>query len=467
MTKRSVEKPEQDVAIRMPDAVVVASGGPSGRDTLRKTGLLIGREYKNRVTQRSFIISSVVLVLLVFFAPFIPTIVQLVQHISARPPQQTQVVVVNEAGAVAGMNGVALNSFVVSKLDGTNTSSSAPYAVSMQPPAAVDSLRVQVKQGKLDILLVLERSEQGELRFLYYNNTDANHDSNLGDIQTLTQFLAFLDTAHLLGLTSPQTTRLAAPPDLTMVYTQQNPRPASQIIAAYTLAFAGAFLIFLTVSLYANIVATGVAEEKGNRVMEILVNAVTPFQLLFGKIVGIGAACLTQMSCLVAVGIGALLLQEPIQKALFGASAGTFSQYLVSVSVPFYLLFLVYFLLGFLLYATLYAAMGALVNRQDEVENATILPRLVLICGWILVYVVIPAPNTSLVRVLSYIPCWTPLLMLVRVAAGTVAPWEIAMTIGLMLLAVAVCTWFAMRVYRLGVLMYGQRPGLRQLFKML
>src|SRR5712692_675054 len=114
----------------------------------------------------------------------------------------------------------------------------------------------------------------------------------------------------------------------------QSTRPANEIVAGYVLAFAGAFLISITVAIYANTVATGVAEEKSSRVMEILVNTATPFQLLVGKIVGIGAACLTQMGCLVVVGIGALLLQTPLQAALLGASAGGFSQYLTSISIP-------------------------------------------------------------------------------------------------------------------------------------
>jgi ABC-2 type transport system permease protein len=169
-------------------------------------------------------------------------------------------------------------------------------------------------------------------------------------------------------------------------------------------------------------VAVGVAEEKSSRVMEILVNAATPLQLLVGKIVGIGAACLTQMGCLVVVGIGALLLQTPLQARLFGANAGGFSQYLTSISIPFYFLFLVY-LAAF-------------------------------------------SPDATWTKVLSYIPFFTSELMLVRIALGTVTWWEIVATIALMLVAISACAWFSARAYRLGVLMYGQRPGLGQLVKM-
>jgi ABC-2 type transport system permease protein len=165
-------------------------------------------------------------------------------------------------------------------------------------------------------------------------------------------------------------------------------------------------------------------------------------------------------------GIAGLLLQTPLQKALFGASAGDLGQYFAGVFIPFYLLFLVYFLLAFFLYATLYAGLGALVKRQEEVQNATMVPQLLFISMWLLFYLGIGSPNGTLTRVLSYVPFWTPTLMLVRLAMGTVAWWEVVMTIGLMLAAIIGCTWFAARLYRLGVLMYGQRPGLGQLLKL-
>jgi ABC-2 type transport system permease protein len=303
---------------------------------------------------------------------------------------------------------------------------------------------------------------------LYDTNADPNNDSNLSAIQTLAQQLTVLDTAHRLGLTTPQITRLFAPASLSMMYTGQgqSTRPASEIIAGFILAYAGALLIVILVSTYANIVAAGVAEEKSSRVMEILMNAATPFQLLIGKIVGIGAACLTQMTSLVVVGIGALLLQTPLQGALFGAHAGSFIQYLTDASIPFYLLFLLYVLLAFFLYAALYAGLGATVKQQDEVQNATILPRMLVTVGYLLFFLGATAPNAAWTKVLSYVPFWTPTLMLVRIALGTVAWWEIVVTIAIMLVAILASTWFAARLYRYGVLMYGQRPGFGQLLKL-
>ena len=228
------------------------------------------------------------------------------------------------------------------------------------------------------------------------------------------------------------------------------------------LAFAGVILIFISIQVYAGIVATGVAEEKSSRMMEILVNAVAPFQLLAGKIVGIGAACLTQMGCMVAVGIVALLLQTALQAALFRTHAAGFSQYLTGVSIPFYLLFLLYFLLAFFLYAGL----ASLVKRQEEIQSVIMLPLLLLSSGYVLFFFTVSSPDAPLTRVLSYIPFWTPMWMLMRLALGTVAWWEIVVTVALMLLTILACTWFAARLYRYGVLMYGQKPNLERVIKL-
>ncbi|HEY7417591.1 MAG TPA: ABC transporter permease [Ktedonobacteraceae bacterium] len=464
MPQKTVETPGQERSSQEQGAVAVGSGA-AAQNNLRNIGLIIGREYKNRVKARGFIITSVILLVIVFLAAFIPTIVQL---ITSRTSSQTSIVVVNDAGTVAGMNETRLLSFINSQLNGTATSSRAPYALSSQPATNLSSLQSRVQNGTLDILLVLDRTKNQDVHLTYNTSVSATNDSHLPTIQTLAQDLTFLDTAHRLGLTSQQVQRLVAPPDLTVTRTQQSQaaRPQSQSTASYLLALAGVILILISVSAYGGIVATGVAEEKSSRMMEILVNAATPFQLLAGKVMGIGAACLTQMGCTVVVGIAALLLQTPLQAALFGAHAGGFSQSLSGVSIPFYLLFLLYVLLAFFLYAILYAGLGAMVRRQEEVQNATMLPVLLVTSGYLLFFLTVASPDATVTKVLSYIPFWTPILMLMRLAVGTVAWWEVVVTVALMLVAILACTWFAARLYRYGVLMYGQRPGLGQMMKL-
>ncbi len=479
MSKNTLVTPENQVPEQEQRAVAVNAGGAANQNTLRNIRLIIGREYKNRVTQRSFIISTIIILILVVIAAFVPTIIEYFASTSSNT--QTKMVVVNNVGTIVGLNGDALTHYIDTTLNGTaaqaigtntpgqSTSGKPHFGITMQTADALNSLQKQVKDGTLNVLLVIDRAANQDLHFTYYTNTNPINDSNISQVQALTGQLNLLDKSSRLGLTAAQTSSLFAQPGFTVVSTSQsqNNRSVSDIVAGYIIAYAGIILIFMSVFLYGMGVATGVAEEKGSRIMEILVNAATPFQLMVGKIVGIGAAGLTQMACFVLVGIGALLLQTPLKAALLGnGGAGALNLNITGTVVTLLLLLLVYFILGFLLYATLFAAMGALVKRQDEVQNAVQPLTWLFMVGYLASFFGIATPDATWVRVISYVPFWTPTTMLMRIGAGGVAWWEIVLTIVLMLISIFICAVISARIYRFGILLYGQKPGLRQLVKL-
>ena len=465
MSKNTLLKPEQESP---QSSVLVSTGGAANQNTLRNIGLITGREYKNRVTQRSFIISTVIILVFVVIAAFLPTIIQV---IAARSNSQTRVAIVNNASNIGSLNGNALQSYIATNLNGTdgqNTNGKLPFIITTPADqASLSAEQQKVKKGSLDILLVINRTANQDLSFTYYTST--NDSGTLSQIQTIAGQLSILDKASRLGLTPAQTNSLFSPPAFTVVSTAQNTdnRSSADIVAGIFIGYAGVFLIFMSVMLYGVGVAQGVAEEKGSRIMEILVNAATPFQLMVGKIIGIGAAGLTQMAALVIVGILALLLQIPIQNALLGNASALTTLNITGTSLVLLGLLLVYFILGFLLYASLFAAMGALVKRQDEVQNAIQPISWLFMIGYFASFVGIANPNALWFKIVSYIPFWTPTTMLMRIGVGSVAPWEIALTIVLMILAVIGCMFISARIYRFGVLMYGQRPGLGQLIRMI
>jgi ABC-2 type transport system permease protein len=468
MSKNTVVTPEQRTQQQEPSAVAVGLGRYDQLNTLRNIGLIIAHEYKKRLAQRSFIISTIVILILIIIGSFVPTIIQ---YISATSTAQTKVVIVNKDGSIAGMNNDALLRYIDNTLNGTtpgqSTTGKPPFSIKVVSSNSTGSLQSQVKNGTLNILLVLDRPSNQDVQFTYYTNANPISDSNVSKVQALAGQLSLLDRSSRLGLTPEQTSKLFAQPEFSVVNVgqTQNNRSTSDIVSGYILAYVGIILIFTSVLLYGNGVATGVAEEKGSRIMEILVNAATPFQLMAGKIIGIGAAGLTQMAAFVIVGISMLLLQNPIKTALLGSNTGGLNLNITGSSITLLLLLLVYFILGFLLYATLYAAMGALVKRQDEVQNAVQPLTWLFMIGYFVSFFGIYASDATWVKVVSYIPFWTPTTMLMRVAVSSVPWWEIALTIVLMIVAIFVCTVIAARIYRFGVLMYGQRPGLGQLIK--
>lgn len=463
------QKPNQ---AQEPNAGVLNLGRTSDQNALRNIGLIVGYEYKKRLTQRSFIITTIIILILIVLGSFVPTVIQ---YITATSNNQAKLTVVNNAGPIAGMSDDQLLSYIEKALNGTtnqasssNTAGHAHFAIQMAPASDIASLKNAVKNGSIGILLVLDRAPNQDVSFTYYTNSNPINDSNVSQIQGLASQLSVLDRSAHLGLNPGQTASLFAPSPFATNYVGQSQanRSLTDIVAGYILAYAGVILIFMSVYLYGYWVATGVAEEKGSRIMEILVNAATPFQLMAGKILGIGAAGLTQMASFVVVGIGAFLLQNPIKTALLGNISGGFNLNITGGLITMLLLLLVYFVLGFLLYASIFAAVGALVKRQEEVQNAIQLPMWLIMIGYFVSFFGISSPDATWVRVISYIPFWTPTTMLMRVGMGSVAWWEIGITVMLMLLAIFICTAISARIYRFGVLMYGQKPGLGKLIKL-
>src|SRR5579884_2203333 len=468
ISKKGGAVQERETPVGEQTTPTISRGGAARQQSLRNIRLIAGYEFWKRIRQRSFIIITIFMLVLVIIGACVPTVIQ---YFTATSSAQTKIVVLNNASSIAGMNDDTLSRYINSTLNGAATQASGtstpPYSIRVAPASrSLSSLQKQVKDGSISILLVLDRAANGDINFTYYTNANTSNftgDTHLPQIQALAGQLNTLDKAARFGLTPAQTASLFAPPALHVVNTNQNSRSVAEFVSGYILGYVGIVLIFTAIYLYGYGVAAGVAEEKSSRIMEILVNAATPFQLMVGKIVGIGAAGLSQMTAFVVVGIGALLLQTPLRALLLGNSAGGMNLDITGASVGMLLLLLVYFLLGFLLYATLFAAVGALVKRQEELQNMIQPVMWLFLIGYLISFVGISNPDATWFKVISYIPFWTPTTMLMRVALGTVTWWEIAITIVLMLGAIYLCAVMSARIYRFGVLMYGQKPSLRQL----
>ncbi|GCE09571.1 ABC transporter permease [Dictyobacter aurantiacus] len=479
MPNKTVMPPVDEAAPVTHNTEVVRSGRDSRSNTWRNISLIARREYKNRVTQRSYIITTVLFVLFALIGSCVPTVIQ---FFAARSNSQSHVTIVNNAGTTAGLSGDSLlqyfdrslNTAANADVQGINQGSipqkgKPHFTLSSGAPGTADQLQKDVKDGKLDVLLVLNRNANKDVSFTYYTATASLSDTDLAQIQAVAGQLSVQDKSSRLGLTPAQTQHLLAPPAFNVVYTQKDGGNDSLISLAggYFLGVIGTVLIFMAVYLYGMWVANGVADEKGSRIMEILVNAATPFQLLWGKILGIGAAGLTQMVCLVAAGLIGLLLQGPLSAALQTNGLPLNLSY-IHASTTLLLLLLVYFVLGFLLYSTLFAALGALVKRQDEVQNTVGPLTTIFMVGYMASFIGGSiGSGATWFRVMSFVPFWTPTMMMMRIATNAVSGWEIMLSIVILLVSIMICAWASSRIYRIGILMYGQKPNLRQIARML
>ncbi|MFO7866499.1 MAG: ABC transporter permease [Candidatus Aminicenantes bacterium] len=221
-------------------------------------------------------------------------------------------------------------------------------------------------------------------------------------------------------------------------------------------------ILYMTLLLYGQIILRGVIEEKSSRVVEIVLSSLRPFQLMAGKILGIAAVGLTQYAIWVLFGLGLTRFSGTLMAGIFPQAQG-FS--LPRIPPYVFIYFVVFFLLGYFLYATLYAAIGSLVNSEKEAQHLVGPVTMALVIPILLMIFVMRSPDSTLSVVLSLIPFFSPILMLMRVATLLPPFIEIFASIVLMCLTILFMIWLTSKIYRVGLLMTGKRPGLREIAK--
>jgi ABC-2 type transport system permease protein len=219
-------------------------------------------------------------------------------------------------------------------------------------------------------------------------------------------------------------------------------------------------LIFITLVIYGMWVAAGVVAEKSSRVMELLISAASAEQLVIGKVVGIGLAGLVQYVAILVPALATLLLQDQIASALLGTSS-TVGLSLSALTPGLLAAYGGFWILGFILYALIYAAAGSLVSRAEDLQVLALPLSLVAIAGYLQAVMALSGGISPMVRLASYVPFWSPFVMLTRLTVGSVEPWELVLSFGLLIATIPIVAVVAVRVYSAGVLLYGQRPGAR------
>jgi ABC-2 type transport system permease protein len=229
-----------------------------------------------------------------------------------------------------------------------------------------------------------------------------------------------------------------------------------------SIIFAGAiaFLLYMSIVLYGQNVLRGVLEEKTTRVAEVVVSSVQPETLLAGKVLGVGAVGLTQQIIWVITTVIMFKLRQPILEK-FGVATMPFA--LPEISIGLGLLLLLFFVLGFTFYSSLYAAVGASVNTEQEAQQAVQPMLILLVATAIFINPILINPTSRLATVMSLLPFSAPIIMPLRLALGSVPWYELVISLVGVVLACLGATWLAARIYRVGLLMYGKRPTLREM----
>ena len=228
--------------------------------------------------------------------------------------------------------------------------------------------------------------------------------------------------------------------------------------------FAGAMLLYMSMLIYGSYVFRSVMDEKTNRVVEVVISSIRPWQLMLGKILGVGAMGLTQLGIWVAFVAALALAGLPLMASRF--SMENIDQLLsVLPGVGILGLFLLYFLLGYFLYSALFAAVGAMCSREEEAQQAQVPLFLLLGVPLMLQLSTINSRAFDWLNWVGLFPFFSPILIFPRAAAGTVPGWMTALSLVLMAAAIVCTAWVAGRIYRTGILMQGKRPTFKELVR--
>lgn len=261
----------------------------------------------------------------------------------------------------------------------------------------------------------------------------------------------------------------------------------SSSAGAMILAGVMGLILYVTLLLYGSQVMNGVIEEKSNRIIEVIISSVKPYQLMLGKIIGVGLVGLTQFVLWIVLTIGLTQVTGKIyaskakaavelsqgkssvemNKAMQDSPMGEVTKVLESTNIPLILLsFLFYFFVGYLLYSSLFAAIGSAVESPTEAQQFTFIVMIPIILSFLLAQYTMQDPDSTIAFWASMIPFTSPINMMVRLPYG-VPVWELAISMALLVLGFLACSWLSARIYRVGILMYGKKVTWKELAKWL
>jgi ABC-2 type transport system permease protein len=427
---------------------------------LDNVAVVAKREYLQRIKGKAFWIGTLILPLFLIAVTVLPSL------LLAKGNARQRLVVVDATGEVAEALRTALAA--PPKPDKTGKPGGPPPASfeptfatpGPDPKAQQEDLDRQVRTGAIDAWIWVDAKGLETNSVQYHAKNVANfvtqevlRDAVSAAIRRVRlERAGFRDTEKISELTRSvqlETIRIA----------KQGSR-AEGGMAGFFFAYVLFMMLYTTIAIWGQQVMTGVLEEKGSRIVEVLVSTVRPFDLLLGKLVGICLLGLTQiviwfatLMAVTAPGIVASLAFLPE------------GVHLPTVTFVLAINFAIFFVLGFFVFATFYAAIGASFNNLQEAQQVAAFVVFFLIAPLFIMFRIVNDPDSTLAVVSSLIPPFTPLLMTLRVALQPPPFWQLGLSYLLTLAFILGMVWMSARIYRTGILMYGKKPTLAEIWR--
>lgn len=419
---------------------------------MNKSLLIIQREYLTRVRKKTFIISTILFPLLYLLLIFGTG------YIAKKTSKQLHVAVIDQSGL--------FDKRTVAESNLRDSSSYLEYVT-----ASPDSVRQHFAAMGFDGYVIVPATDWQRPMHKVTLVTDKTHgfQSVLGVQNKLN---GIWNNVKYQKLGIDEKTRATLDQNrIVLEEENQKDRTANAGVAS-GIGYIGAFLIYFILLIYGSQVMMGVMEEKTNRIAEVMVSSVRPFQLMLGKIIGISLVALTQFLLWIvfAFVIFNITRASSMSSTAVAGIMENVQDIFTKINLPLILFCFGFYLLGgFFFYSSLYAAIGSAVNEDMREAQSLAFPvTLLVIFSIALMTSAIADPTGDLAFWASIIPFSSPIVMMARVpfgVPGTVPWWQLALSMSLLIVGFIFTTWFAGKIYRTGILMYGKKPSWKEMMK--
>ena len=408
---------------------------------MKQFGKILNFELKNYMKNKSFVGVTIFLVVIIAVVMFLPRIVSLIETDDSGevPGDLPTLLVKAEDSAQAEM---VQEVFAAAFTD---------YNVQVTDED-VTYIKEQITTGNADGAFVMT----GPTSYTYYVNNLSMYDANEAIANEVLQRIYQMNAMIGGGMTPEQAGEV-----MNIQITSQVEMLGKDQMQNFFYTYIMIFALYMVILLYGQMVAMNVATEKSSRAMEVLITSAKPISMMFGKVL---ASCIAGLTQLIAI-FGSALLFFNMNKAYWGGNEIIDSIFNIPPELFGYML--VFFLLGFLIYAFLYGAIASTVSKLEDINTAVQPVTYLFLFGFMVVMFSMSSGEVDnvLMRVCSYIPFTSPMAMFTRVAMSTVPWYEIALSIAILLGSTVGIGFLAAKIYRLGVLMYGNAPKLGAIIK--
>lgn len=425
-----------------------------------KIGIIIQREFNERVRKRSFIIMTIITPLLMLGLMATPALIM-----TFSSSNDKTIAVIDNSGMIA------------QHLENDGG------IVFLPTTESLDKLKTESDRDYLGILVIGENvvEDHTNLQLYTFKSTGMETESNIrsqiaSSIEKIK--LQRYDIPNLAQIMKDISTKVSLQ---TFTIGEEEDRESSSAISS-AMAYIFGFMIYMFVFIYGAMVLQGVIEEKSSKVIEVMISSVKPFELMMGKILGIASVALTQLliwaviivifgggimsyfsadMVLAAGDAGSTIVQNPD----FGKMSGVISQLTdIGFMVKIIGCFIIFFIGGYLLYASMFAAIGSAVDNIQDAQQMQVPITIPIILALVVMMEVLRDPNSTVSFWFSIIPFTSPIIMMARIPFGVPA-WQIGLSMVTLYATFIFMVWFAGKVYRVGIFMYGKKPTLKEIIR--